>query len=321
MLINLSVIVSGLLLATHPTDPSLTLLCDARYDLSHGWGHVFRCKVRNVLAGELEDTVVFVSVYGTAKLYGSLLLPFGDYQDLIMVFEYNKNRKYGPPPGFKDSKGNYWELQTVQTATPLSVLPTLSDVRYGFPEWAEFEGKASVYQYTEFPGLKYSQPDPEQWVEQLRPGGTRDSTTGYVQTWQENGKVRFVWVTNPYPDGGRFFSFNGDTIDAATAINTQGALFMTEVGIYKWRYIYSERLLAKIAYYRYNTSSPIWAVDSVKYWPGTDIPRYVYRYSDPDGLDISGRSWDTRTVHNRGGKIIRKENSEGKVLWEKKTTD
>lgn len=313
---NPFIIISSLLLAGCPADPSLTLLVDARYTISHGWGHVFRCKVQDVMSGELEDSVIFLSVYGTVKLYGDLLLPFKDYQDLIVTFKFNRNREYGPPPGFADSDGNYWELRAVQRVTALSALPTLSDACH---EWRDFEGKASIYRYAEFPDLKYSQPDPEQWVKDLKPGGTRDSLVGYVQTWGENGKIRFVWVTSPYPDGGRFYSFSGDTVDAATPVTPQGALFMTEVGIYKWRYIYNRGLLAKIVYYRFDVISPLWAVDSVEYWPDTDVPHYIYRYEGPADLDISGETWDSRTVHDREGRIIRKEDTEGEVLWETRT--
>ncbi|MBN2381066.1 hypothetical protein JXM67_14810 [candidate division WOR-3 bacterium] len=286
------------------TDTTLTVLVDADYTLSHGWGHVFSCKVKDVLKGKLEDSVFGLSVYATIKLYGDLLLPFKEYHDLMLTFKLNPERKYGPPPGFKDFEGNYWELENVKPLYRLNHLPTLEDL---FPEWSDFEGNASVYKYAEFPDLKYNKPAPGNWLKSLCPGGIHDTLTGYVQAWKENGKVRFIWVINPYPDCGRFYCFSGDTVDVATTLTSQGALFMTEVGIYKWCYIYSEGLLSKIAYHRKNITDSIWAVDSLEYWKNTDIPHYIYRYMKPKGPDIAGHDWDSRTVFDREGKRLKEE--------------
>jgi hypothetical protein len=92
----------------------LVLVVDAEYNLSHGWGHVFRCTVKKVVAGELPDEAVSVSVYGTVDLYGGLLAPFCRYENLIMGFARVPDRDYGPPPGFRDAEGTYWEVVFVR---------------------------------------------------------------------------------------------------------------------------------------------------------------------------------------------------------------
>jgi len=285
---------------------TLSLLVDASYKISHGWGHVFRCTVKDVLHGELTDTTIYLSVYGTVDSYGELLLPFNDYYDLILSFVLNPERNCGPPPGFRDSRDRYWELRLVIPAGVLTLPLSLSDV---FPGWRDCEGKASIYELDTFPDIQYhhyTYPDVDSWIRELNPCKTCDDTTGYIQVWHENGDVRFIWITYPYPNGGKFYSFKADTIDMCTPINPEGQLFMTEVGINKWRFIYSEGLLDKIVYYRTNTFSPVWAVDIIEYWPAKDIPKRIFRYVEPSDLDVCGKDWDSRIKFDRTGKRLRK---------------
>ena len=94
--------------------PELVLVVDAEYTNSHGWGHVFRCTVKEVAAGELPDEAVSVSVYGTVDLYGGLLAPFCCYENLVMGFARVPDRDCGPPPGFRDASGTYWEVVFVR---------------------------------------------------------------------------------------------------------------------------------------------------------------------------------------------------------------
>ncbi|MGD8717349.1 MAG: hypothetical protein PVH29_00875 [Candidatus Zixiibacteriota bacterium] len=96
------------------SDVALVLVVDAQYTISHGWGHVFTCTVKEVVFGELPDETVSVSVYGTVDLYGGLLAPFEEYENLVMGFVRSPDRTYGPPPGFRDEAGSYWELISVR---------------------------------------------------------------------------------------------------------------------------------------------------------------------------------------------------------------
>jgi len=92
----------------------LVLVVDAEYTISHGWGHVFKCTVKEVVAGELADDVIYVSSYGTVDLYDGLLAPFEDYENLTMTFIRSPDRDCGPPPGFRDASGSYWVMISVR---------------------------------------------------------------------------------------------------------------------------------------------------------------------------------------------------------------
>ncbi len=96
-----------------PAQQQLTLLVDARYRASHGWGHVFECTVRRVISGAPTDEVILVTVYGAADPSDAPLQPFEEHHDVVMTFTRNPDRRHGPPPGFTDSGGDYWVLQTV----------------------------------------------------------------------------------------------------------------------------------------------------------------------------------------------------------------
>ena len=90
-------------------EAALVVVVDAVYSYSHGWGHVFKCTVREVLVGELAEDVIYVSNYGTVDLYGGLLAPFENYERLIMSFMRAPEVECGPPPGFRDASGIYWQ--------------------------------------------------------------------------------------------------------------------------------------------------------------------------------------------------------------------
>lgn len=301
------------------TDSTLVVLVDAEYKMSHGWGHVFSCKVKDVISGELEDSVFGLSVYATVQLYDDLLLPFKKYHDLKMTFTLNPERRYGPPPGFRDSHGNYWELFSVsQSKTPFVDLIPNTTYQY-FPDLADFNSTIGIYAYDSFPPLRYSKPAPGEWSKGLKAIAHGDSNSGFVRIWRKEGKIEYVWITAPYPDGGEFYAFDDDMVDVLYPVNSRGYLFMTEVGVTKWRYIYESGLLQTIVYYGAGTPSPIWAVDEIEYWPGTDTPHYTCRFNEPGDEDVSAKSWDSRKVFDSEGKLTREEDSKGNVLWEKKS--
>lgn len=301
------------------TDSTLVVLVDARYKMSHGWGHVFSCKVKDVIRGNLEDSAFSLSVYGTIKLYGDLLLPFKEYHDLILTFTLNPERSFGPPPGFKDSRGNYWEMKSAMQAKDSSVSLFPNTIYEYFPDLSGSDYAIAAYAYDSFPPLRYSKPRPEEWSKGLKKIAGSDLNMEFVRIWRKESRIEYIWITKPYPDGGEFYAFDNDTVDALYPVNSQGFLFVTEVGIVNWRYIYNKGLLSKIAYYRTNTLSPIWAVDSVEYWTGTDVPKYTYRYTAPDGQNIPEKKWDSRTIYDKEGKITRKEDFKGNVLWERES--
>jgi len=90
----------------------LTLLVDAKYLISHNWGHVFKCEVKEVLKGKLEMDTISLHVYATVDAYSGSLSEFNNYPNLTINFK-KTNRLYGPPPGFRDDKNIWWEILSV----------------------------------------------------------------------------------------------------------------------------------------------------------------------------------------------------------------
>ena len=286
----------------------LTVVVDADFKMSHGWGHVFECRVKEVTSGELEDSVFSISVYGTVQLYGDLLLPFKKYENLVLGFKHDPERTSGPPPGFRDSKGNYWEMVSVMQAGDSGVNLMLNTIYEYFPELSHYEGEIGTYAYDSFPPLRYSKPDPREWSNGLKETTDEDSSKGFVKIWKKDSNIKYIWITKPYPDGGEFYSFNRDTVDALYPVNSKGFLFMTEVGITRWAYRYDGSLLKTITYWKSLVGKAslqdIWAVDRIEYWPGSRIPHLIYRYETPYMTNLDGESWDSRTIFDREGKRV-----------------
>lgn len=94
-------------------DSTLTLLVDAKYVISHGWGHVYQCTIKEVLEGALDMDTIGISVYATRDLYQGLLKEMTTYPNLIIRFE-KTDRPYGPPPGFRDKERVWWGIVGVE---------------------------------------------------------------------------------------------------------------------------------------------------------------------------------------------------------------
>lgn len=98
-----------------PEDTELILEIDAEYNLSHGYGHMFRCPVRQVRKGEFEDDTINISVFaefGEETLYGGYFKPFEKYSSLIVAFKGIPERP-AALSGFKDSEGKFWQILVV----------------------------------------------------------------------------------------------------------------------------------------------------------------------------------------------------------------
>ena len=92
---------------------------DATYDLSIGWGNVYRCQVREVQVGNPPQQTFSLSVYSAPDAVepdGPAGLPVRFYPSLVMRFRQRPDLRYGPPPGFKATDGTYWELVSVEEA-------------------------------------------------------------------------------------------------------------------------------------------------------------------------------------------------------------
>lgn len=93
-------------------DSTLTLLVDAKYVISHGWGNVYQCTVKEVLEGKLDMDTISISVYAKPS-YQGLLKELTTYPDLIIHFE-KTDRSNGPPPGFRDKENVWWGIVRVE---------------------------------------------------------------------------------------------------------------------------------------------------------------------------------------------------------------
>ncbi|OGD79457.1 MAG: hypothetical protein A2Y64_00180 [Candidatus Coatesbacteria bacterium RBG_13_66_14] len=85
----------------------LVLKVDTEYAFSHGWGHVLRCQVRDVLKGEFEAEEIALNVWASFDDF----YPFARHRGIILGFVfYGEENPYG---GFKDSAGNWWQLVSI----------------------------------------------------------------------------------------------------------------------------------------------------------------------------------------------------------------
>ncbi len=82
-----------------------TVVVNAKFLFPHGWGNAYRCTVIAVKAGTAPDQTFVLSAY-----VGLLRYPGRSFRSLTMQFSQRPDLKYGPPPGFRDKKGRYWEL-------------------------------------------------------------------------------------------------------------------------------------------------------------------------------------------------------------------
>ncbi len=169
-----------------------------------------------------------------------------------------------------------------------------------FPEVAAFEGEVDFYAFANFPGFKYELPDCRAWVRELEPRMSPGEEEGYVKVWSRDGECRFVMVLNPLGGWGQFLSFEGDRVSFAHPLDPEGSLFMTEVGVVKWVYLYEGNLLRFVYYYQ--AGSSLWSVDRMEYWPDTATPRYSYRYYDEG--DLATGDWYNRTIYDESGQAL-----------------
>ncbi|MBL0913889.1 MAG: hypothetical protein IBJ09_16105 [Bacteroidia bacterium] len=121
-------LVYGLLLAcgntsgsgTLPSAPadSLQLRVEARYAGAVGWSELYDCRVQEVLYGN-PDKPQFTLYAGISPQFNRPLQHAPDSfvvctLSLRLYKENDPQRSYAVVPGFKDKKGNDWELTDVK---------------------------------------------------------------------------------------------------------------------------------------------------------------------------------------------------------------
>lgn len=105
-----------------PPGDSLTLIFDAEPGIPIGYGQTWKCTVREVVAGELSDTEITLSTFGTGtaathKMYNGYfqsIPPFDSYYALEVIFERLDERP-GALSGFKAADGTTWQITTVKS--------------------------------------------------------------------------------------------------------------------------------------------------------------------------------------------------------------
>ncbi|MCX7021834.1 MAG: hypothetical protein NTW26_06120 [bacterium] len=85
----------------------LVLKVDTEYAFSHDWGHILRCRVRDVLKGDFAAKEIALNVWFSFDDF----YPFARHRGIILGFVfYGAENPYG---GFKDSDGNWWQLVSI----------------------------------------------------------------------------------------------------------------------------------------------------------------------------------------------------------------
>jgi len=85
----------------------LVLKVDTEYAFSHGWGHVLRCRVQDVMQGEFDADEIALNVWASFDDF----YPFARHKGVILGFVfYGEENPYG---GFKDASGNWWQLVSI----------------------------------------------------------------------------------------------------------------------------------------------------------------------------------------------------------------
>jgi hypothetical protein len=184
--------------------------------------------------------------------------------------------------------------------TSLGGWPT---VESEFPELADFEGEVSFYAYAELPPLRYAVPDIESWLRDLEPAGEPDEGEAYVKVWRCDGQCRYVLARAPASGQGRFLSLEDDLVSFVNPGGEGENLFMTEVGVVRWTYVYENGLLMYVYYYQ--EGSRLWSVDRLEYRRDAATPFCSYRYAT-DG-EMAAGNWQSRTDYDADGRVVNVE--------------
>ncbi len=96
---------------------SLQLRVEARYAGAVGWSELYHCRVKNVLYGRLPPAE-FTLYTGISQAFNDPLQHAPDRFAVctlsLRLYKANDpQRSYAVVPGFKDTKGNDWELTAV----------------------------------------------------------------------------------------------------------------------------------------------------------------------------------------------------------------
>jgi hypothetical protein len=93
----------------------LTLVIDAEPSIPIGYGHTWKCAVREVVDGELSDSEITISTYGTVDIYDGYFHFTESYDALYVTFERLEERP-AALSGFKAADGAIWRIKIVESA-------------------------------------------------------------------------------------------------------------------------------------------------------------------------------------------------------------
>jgi predicted nucleic-acid-binding protein len=173
-----------------------------------------------------------------------------------------------------------------------------------FVDYADLRRRspATRYAYTRFPELRYRQPDLDQWLAALKPDAPAEDE--FVEVFREAGRVRFIRVLA----GGnnRVHEVAGDVIQFVDPNDDDGRLFITQVAVCRWVYVYQHDRLARHETYQRGIpplADEIYAIHTYEYW-AADLatPRSTFTFKDRASHQRG--VWCERSDHNRRGEIV-----------------
>jgi hypothetical protein len=190
-----------------------------------------------------------------------------------------------------------------QDAEPNSSPVAWPGLKSEFPKYAAFSGEVRTYAYRQEPYHAYRKPDFEKWLEDAGEEKEPKAGEGFIEAGYEEGSIRYVRVVSK--DGsGTFYWIEGDTIELVQPTGPEGRLFLTEVGVYRWKRTYSKGLLVKTVSYRqaFPAGKVVYNVETVEYWPGSDKPRRILFFKSES--DAMAGEWQQKLDFDENGKPI-----------------
>lgn len=186
---------------------------------------------------------------------------------------------------------------------PSLLAPSWPTLKSEFPQFESFSGKVKFFAYKGEPTDPYRKPDFAKWLEDAEEIGKPNNGEGFVEAGYDGKTVRYVKIVAK--DGsGTFYWIEGNVVEVVQPIEPDGRLFMTQVGVYRWKRTYAEGVLKKTVSYRqgYPAGKIIYNIQTLEYWPDGKTPRTI-RYFKTES-DLEAGKWDKKLEFSEEGKPL-----------------
>ncbi len=192
------------------------------------------------------------------------------------------------------------------TDTNLTV-PTWPTLKTEFPQIEAFSGKVKYFPYRDDPAHPYLKPDFGKWLEgAAETEKPKEKGEGFVEAGYEGKTIRYVKIVSK--DGsGTFYWIEGDVVEVVQPIEPDGRLFMTQVGVYRWKRTYSGGVLKKTVSYRqgFPMGKNIYNIETLEYWPDGKTPKTIYFFKAES--DLQAGTWEQKLEFSEDGKPLPQE--------------